>query len=202
MEMSKWSAEKIPADCKIASRKPEMSFIYSGREFYGVYRVPEVNLDSLKAGLKPDLVTFGLDPMSLSQTTFFSTVCKDATYFVQGDDNSFVGVYQMDAAKAGQVLPAMKAAGLSLDMNVLQTLQAKAASGMPLHVTDPDQLAQMLVKNNVQYVILNSPNLFSTIHRYLTLLQLKYPQSLSVVHAIGQQQAQTMLVKVDKNQFN
>jgi len=202
MEMSQWSAKQIPTDCQIASRKPEMSFIYTGREFYGVYRLPEVNMDTLKAMIKPDQIVIGLDPMKMSQTPVFGYVCKDVLCFVQGEDNSFVGVYHMDATKAGKLLPELKAAGLTVDRNVIQSLDSKAASGIALHVTDPEMLAQQFLKNNVQYIILNSPNLFSTMHRYVSFLQFKYPKSLSIVHAIGQQQAQTMLLKFDKEQLN
>jgi hypothetical protein len=204
MEMNKWSAQNVPAEWNIASRKSEMSFVYTGREFYGVYSVPEVNLDTLKSMIKPNDVVFGVNTMQLiqSQSPVFGQICKDVLCFVQADDNSFVGVYQMDAAKAGQVLSEIKSMGIPVDMNVLQSLQSKAGAGMTLHVTDPERLAQQFVRNKVRYIVLNSPNLFSTLYRYLTYLQLKYPQSLSTVHVIGREPAQTTLVEFRHEQLH
>jgi hypothetical protein len=195
MEMSQWSSKNVPTDVAIASRKPEMSFIYTGREFYGIYSFPEVNLDSIRGKIRPDLVAFGIDPMRLMSLPLFSTFSKDVLCFVQGADNSFVGVYQMDAAKAGALIPQLKAVNLTVDLQIMQTLQSKAQSGLEMHVTDPEKLVFQLQKNNVRFIILNSQYLFQTIHRYLTFIQLKYPQSLSTVHSIGQSPTEAMLIQ-------
>jgi hypothetical protein len=52
IKMSRWAAENVPKDMNIGSRKPSISFIYSGKEFIGLYRVPSDNADSLLANLK------------------------------------------------------------------------------------------------------------------------------------------------------
>jgi hypothetical protein len=202
MEMSQWAAKEVPADYTIASRKPEMSFIYTGRVFYGIYNVPEVNMDTLKARIKPDRVLLGFDPSQLAQVQVFEQIRKDVLCFVQGTDNSFVGVYQMTAAKAESILPLVKAAQVPVDQNVMQTLNAKVASGVQMHVTDPELLVKEFVDNDIRYVILNSPNLFSTLYRYLSFIQFKYPRSLSLVHTIGQQPAHTSLVQFNQEQLN
>jgi hypothetical protein len=202
IEMSQWSAKHIPADCMIASRKPDLSFIYTERDFHGVYTVPEVNMDTLKVRIKSSMVLIGLDPAQLMQSPVFEDIRKDVLCFVQGTDNSFFGVYQMDAAKAKKVIPLIQSSQVSVDQNIMQTLDGKVAAGVNLHVIDPEMLVQDFVKNNVQFIILNSPNLFSTLYRYLTFIQLKYPRSLSTVYAIGQQQAQTTLVKFDYEQLH
>ncbi len=44
LRMSEWVGRNIPSNELVASRKPSMSYIYSkGREFYGMYRVPNRN---------------------------------------------------------------------------------------------------------------------------------------------------------------
>ncbi|MFN8254261.1 MAG: hypothetical protein U0W24_01145 [Bacteroidales bacterium] len=47
IKMSKWAAENIPQDKVIASRKPSISFIYTGRRFYGIYKVDSTDPDTL-----------------------------------------------------------------------------------------------------------------------------------------------------------
>lgn len=202
MQMSQMSAKQVPADVMIASRKPEMSFIYSGREFYGVYSVPEVTMDSIRSKFSTGSVLFGLNPMALAQTPLFQQISKSVLGFVQGTDNTITGIYQLDASTAASVLPALKTVGLTPDLQVMQTLSDKFNAGMELHVVDPEKLVQQFVKNNVRFVILNSPNLFGTLYRYLMFLQLKYPQSLTNVNAIGKDQAQTVLVEFHPENLN
>ena len=202
MEMSQMAAKQVPADVMIASRKPDMSFIYSGREFYGIYSVPEVTMDSIRTKITAGSVVFGLNPMALAQTPLFPQISKYVLGFVQVNDNTLIGVYQLDASTAAQILPALKAAGLSPDLQVMQSFSVQSSQGMELHVVDPDKLAQQFVKNNIHFVILNSPNLFGTLYRYLMFLQLKYPQSLTNVNAIGKDQAQTVLVEFHPENLN
>jgi hypothetical protein len=52
IKMSRWAAEHVPEDKNIGSRKPSVSFIYTGKEFIGLYRVPGNNADSLLLDLK------------------------------------------------------------------------------------------------------------------------------------------------------
>lgn len=202
MEMNKWVAKNIPAQYNVASRKPEMSFIYTGREFYGVYSLPEVSLDTLHAMIKPGKVVFGVDPSQLTKYPVFGAISKDVLCLVQASDNSFTGVYQMDAAKAANVLPELQAAGVPVEMNVVPLLDSKAQAGLEMHVINPEQLTQQFVRNNVRYVILNSQYLFTTMHRYLSFVQLKYPQSLSTVYATGAGETQTMLVEFQSEHLN
>jgi len=47
INMSKWAAENIPQDKVIASRKPSISFIYTGRRFFGIFKVDSTDPDTL-----------------------------------------------------------------------------------------------------------------------------------------------------------
>ena len=47
INMSKWAAENIPQDKVIASRKPSISFIYTGRRFFGIFKVESTDPDTL-----------------------------------------------------------------------------------------------------------------------------------------------------------
>ncbi len=47
INMSKWAAENIPQDKIIASRKPSISFIYTGRRFFGIFKVESTDPDTL-----------------------------------------------------------------------------------------------------------------------------------------------------------
>ena len=52
IKMSQYAAKNVPEGMNIASRKPGISFIYTGREFTGIYRVPSEDPDELLNELK------------------------------------------------------------------------------------------------------------------------------------------------------
>ncbi|MCG8411128.1 MAG: hypothetical protein MI739_07580 [Bacteroidales bacterium] len=52
IKMSEWAAKNITKDVKIACRKPSISFIYTERKFYGIYRFSTQDADALLKRLK------------------------------------------------------------------------------------------------------------------------------------------------------
>jgi hypothetical protein len=63
LKMSRWCADSLPKDAKIAVRKSAMSFIYAnGREFFPVYRVYSTNADSLLEYFKTNKVSYIMLP--------------------------------------------------------------------------------------------------------------------------------------------
>lgn len=56
-EVSKWATENLPEGSYVASRKPGMSFIYGGADFYGIWNVPSEDPDELYNRLKDAGVT-------------------------------------------------------------------------------------------------------------------------------------------------
>ncbi len=58
INMSKWAAENIPDDKIIASRKPSISFIYTGRRFFGIYKVNSTDPDTLLSYLHEQKVEY------------------------------------------------------------------------------------------------------------------------------------------------
>jgi hypothetical protein len=63
LKMSRWCADSLPKDAKVAVRKAPMSFIYgNGREFFPVYRAYSTNADSILAYLKANKVEYIMRP--------------------------------------------------------------------------------------------------------------------------------------------
>ena len=47
INMCKWAAKNVPEDKNIASRKPSIAFIYTGKRFHGIYKITTQDPDSL-----------------------------------------------------------------------------------------------------------------------------------------------------------
>ncbi|MBN2755956.1 MAG: hypothetical protein JXR51_02185 [Bacteroidales bacterium] len=58
IKMCKWVADNIPENERIACRKPNISFIYTNRRFYGIYKVNSENADTLLQNLYKNNVKY------------------------------------------------------------------------------------------------------------------------------------------------
>jgi len=205
MLMSQWAAENTPKEYKTASRKPEMSFIYSGRPFYGIYSVKEVSLDDLKAKIINGKILFGSDIESIMRLPFYGAISKNLIGVVQANDNTITGLYQLEQSQSAEIIDEIRKNGLNPDMSPVQTLESKIGKGIVLSCIDPDLLVKMLIDNKAKYMILpslrmnpaqNTGQILTTMHRYLGWVQLKYPSSIRLVHSIGTSE-QSQLIEFD-----
>ena len=58
IKMSQWAAKNISEDVLIACRKPNISFIYAKRKFFGIYRIKTEDPDELLNTLKEKNVKY------------------------------------------------------------------------------------------------------------------------------------------------
>lgn len=210
MLMSQWAAKNTPPEFTTASRKPEMSFIYSGRPFYGIYSVKEVALNDLKSKAVAGNTVFGVDVESVMRLPFYGTISKFLFGVVQASDNTIIGLYQLSNQQSANVINEIGKTGLKIDLSPFNTFETKSKMGIKLNYIDPDLLVKMLKDNKAKYMILpsirmnpseNTGQILTTMHRYIGWVQLKYPSSLRLVHTIGKSE-QAQLVEFDFQNMN
>lgn len=101
IQMSKWAAQNIPEDVKIAARKPTVSFIYSGgREYHGIYRIPTQDADSLLMHLSENNVKYvivgSIRKYAQYKTEYTVNTVARYLYFIQQEyPDAFVRVHQI-----------------------------------------------------------------------------------------------------------
>ena len=200
LKMSEWVGENLPDDVRVASRKPSLSFIYSkGKEFYGIYRMPLENGDSIIDRFKKErrnVCIFdltGLNNKNLpGQALFLLRRSVDA---VIGQNNGLYGIHQFDNAIDNPVVNICQEYGIQ---NYLEpdTFRKVLRQGKENYYgVYPDSLLNNLRKNNVDYVIMANlrmnPNMktnrtINTIRRYLYYIEIKYFNLFTVVKQIGE----------------
>ena len=88
INMSIWAAKNVPDSVMIASRKPNISFIYTKRRFRGIYKVPQnTNPDSLLQNLYDHNVKFvimaSLRKYEAQKTKFTINTINRYLYYIQ-----------------------------------------------------------------------------------------------------------------------
>jgi len=217
IEMSKYAAKKVPSNEVIACRKPEISFVYTGAKFFGIYNIPTIALDTFLVSLKVpsteklvglDLAKIGENPntqlahhLLINYTkAFINANLLDENKTAK--DSKVIGVYVLPSGVADTLLPKVQATGVGFVDDIPAVLHQIQRDNWSYAIQDPEAMLKTLKDNNVHYVILaslrkvpqyNTGEIISTIHRYLYFLQLKYPTIVSQMHVIGDSEPATLL---------
>jgi hypothetical protein len=219
LQMSEWAAKNVPGEYMIACRKPEISFIYTERKFYGIMKVPASTLDSIFKDKTDSLVytMIHLKPLTLLPHRPDLKYCKYLQGIVSGefaladttvDDSNFAGIYAMPKSVLDEMRNDPLIKGVAKEVPDAKTwIQEQLKKDADISITKPDELYNLLKKSKVKYAILASlrlnPNVYTgniitTLHRYLYFIQLKYPENFREVQKFGEDESSTLIeIKLD-----
>ncbi|MDR2384889.1 MAG: hypothetical protein LBD80_04390 [Tannerella sp.] len=205
IKMSRWANNNLPKDAVIASRKPSISYIYTGRNFFGIFNVPQETLDNViqKYNSKnPDTVFYMLDMskesmMKLSSFLQYQIMPRnEKRYTIEGKESGHIGIYAVDKLLVDEGLT-----GMLDSMNISYTSdfdgfikQFRETDGINYTIINSDVLYNVLVDNNVKYLLLPKIRLYTmqntgyyvnTVHQFVNFINIKYPRSFRMIHSIG-----------------
>jgi hypothetical protein len=199
LKMSEWAADNVPEESMIASRKPSMSFIYGdGRSFYGVYRFPSIPADTVLSRMaakttrpivvnERELSTGGIPRQMVLGMR------RGVESFLSLGDSMYSVYFFPDEARDGFIsMLEQYDVRYDTDLDILN--RKLAQSGKPGLAVVPDTLVNMLLRNNVDYIIRGSLRLnpaqktervINTVHRYMYYMEQKYLGIFSQVSQVG-----------------
>jgi hypothetical protein len=219
IQMSKWAAKNIPQDQKIASRKPEISFVYSGRRFTGISKVPVVLLDTFLQRIKPDTSVFmavRLKKLNESKQMLSGVLSNKIYAVVSGefsfgdnetDNSNVICIYRLTKPEFEIWSKKIREENIYLETNIEAWLTDMHGKKTDFVISSPDELLQNLRNNQIRYILLgslrlnpyeNTGNIINTIHRYLYFIQLKYPTAFKEINKFGTDEVAS-LVEVNLN---
>lgn len=210
-ETSAWAAENLPKDVAIASRKPSMSFIYSGgREFYGINKVPQYNKDSIINRLSQyPSEYFILNMSELKQKQFpyeyFIAIRPYIKFMFLGADRRMVEktanpkyqaftLFNPPANLIKEISGELAKYNIKIYSNLTAFNTELNNSGAQYFAVDPDGLMQKLKDNNIKYILAgslrNNPaikdgSIINTMQSYMDYTRLKYPNAFKPIKQFG-----------------
>jgi hypothetical protein len=206
IQASKQAAQKVPESVNIAARKPSTSTIYGNRPFYGIYAVPSVPKDTLNTwNPAPGKSVFIINLTNLTSSRI-SVISEYLTFVAQGimDINGVVtqvvGIYEINSNDTVSIN------ALTNDKNIQYTSDYKQFRENFFKNSDnllysPRLMLDRLKQANVRYMILaslrtnaaaNTGNIINTMHRYLDIMQLKYPNIAVAKYSVGKTEPATL----------
>lgn len=199
LRLSEWVGKNLPDTALVASRKPSMSFIYSGgRDFYAMYRFPQQEPLSFMNSLKQRVGELIVIPNAQFESTVPAPIQlelkRSAIGFV-AEGNDIYGLYRGTEPERSAILQATESFGLPV-LTTDSLMRRVKNSSQSCFAVSPDTLMNTLRKNGVDYALIaslranpnqNTGNIINTMQRYFYFIERKYPGILTLVQQVGDQ---------------
>lgn len=200
IKMCQWASENTSDTVSIACRKPSIAFIYGERPFYGIYKLPVINADTMLVDLEKNNTAYFV--MKMKQWSnenippmLRATCMMQNIGFINGGSEHFYGIYQLPDEKPDSLLAELQKHNIKYRFDGKKILEELKNENIAYFGQDADYLLNRLIENNVRYIIManlrkyesrKTKHTINTIRRYLYYIQLKYPHRLKQIHRIGQ----------------
>ena len=208
VKMSRWTNENLDKNVIIASRKPTISYIYTGRDFYGIYNVPNISIDDvidnkipeysfLVVELQPNNdILDNLDPYM----QYIFTTKGESSFFINNKKINNAISYKIEKSLVTDELITFFDENninytFDYDAFLKQYINDKSNG---FQIVEPDALLKIIKDSNIRYFILakiriytpeNTGYFVNTIHQYINFIQLKYPGRFNLIHTIGKDES-------------
>ena len=210
IKMSRWANDNLDKNAVIASRKPTISYAYTGRDFFGIYNAPHVAIsDILKryheekeeniyltvevTQNSPNLKT--LEPF----LQYVFTTKSGGSFLINDKKITFAFVFKIEKSLITEdLINYLNTNNINYSINFdVFIKQYSDDKNILYQIIDPDILLQLITENNIRYFILakirlytaqNTGQYINTIHQYLSYIQFKYPNRFKLIHNIGKEE--------------
>lgn len=224
IKMSEWIAKNIPEEEMVAARKPEISFVYSGRGFYGIYNVATMNPDTFLTSLtaNPEMKVVGVNLMQITESPQLQTFQSVSAPYLHASlnasllsedyrvlDSRVLGVYLVPDLLLDSMMMLGNNLGVEFVDDIPTLVQQFLRENWQFAIHNPDEMLNELKRENVRYFMLaslrknptvNNGEIITTLHRYIYFIQLKYPNIYEQVHSIGVTEP-TTLIKLNLQKY-
>jgi hypothetical protein len=208
IEMSRWANRNLDKDAVIVSRKPSISYVYTGRNFMGIFNVPFETTEGIMQKYnseKTNTVFIAIDLAkgmlanleSALQYVIFTQ--NEGKFTIDSKEIKSAGIYAFDKETLTKEFTDWLT---SLDIHYTTDIEAfikqyREADGRNYNIICPETLYNILKNNNARYLLLpkirlytpqNTGRYVNTIHQYATFINMKYPNSFNLIHTIGKEE--------------
>ena len=211
IKMSRWANDNLDKNAVIASRKPSISYAYAGRDFSGIFSVPHVAVSDIEKKYQEENEENIFLTVETSQNSSNLKVLESfmqyvfitkngGSFSINGKKFDYAFVYKIPKTFfAEDIINFLNTNNINYSFNFDVFLKQYIDDKSILyHIVDPDALLYSIKENNIKYFILakirlytaqNTGQYVNTIHQYLSLIQLKYPNSFRMIHTIGKEES-------------
>jgi hypothetical protein len=207
IRMSQWANDHLDKNAVIASRKPTISYVYTGRDFFGIYNLPSDNLNNVTAQIekeKDENVFLIIDiskkaPSDLGPFIHYLLLTgNDGKILINNESVNVAGIFQIPKSMFNEnLIHTFDSLGINYTSDHERFLKQYDDNAQNCRVVALDMLLKTIKDNHIKYLLLpklrayppqNTGRYISTIHQYVSFIQAKYPGSFLLIHTIGKEE--------------
>jgi hypothetical protein len=204
IQASKLAAKETPASVKIAVRKPGTSTIYANRPFHGIFHVPSVPKDTLytwKPATGKTVFIMDLASKEMPDMPEYLTFVADGKTQINGVESQIAGIFEINSNDSTIVRTIADSLGVAYTQDYGRYRDDFLKNSDNL-LYSPESMLNSLKNANVRYMILaslrinpasNTGYIINTLHRYLHIMQLKYPDIAVQKFSVGKDEPATVI---------
>ncbi len=206
IRMSRYVSDKIPSDEIVGCRKPSLAFLYSSREFAGIYREPDWNIDSLSETDSLVVMKFA-DFSKLSKLTNLDKAeSKILAVFMSirvlkpnlnYNKNTLYCLVDMSRLNNSLFLRLLYKTSSFIDYDIHKHREYLT----DIKYTNPTQLIKNLKSRGIDYLMVGNlrtnakvadGRVIGTIRRQVVHINFMYPNFLELIHTIGKEESSSL----------
>jgi hypothetical protein len=207
IKMCRWTDKNLPKDAVIASRKPSISYIYTGRKYAGIFNCPNAVLedvindynssnltDSVFVAL-PMLQSGGIN--SYIHFYFISQNNNNGGFVINGQAIRNVMLCKVKREEfVSRIAPLLDEEKINYTVDI-ENFIGQIKNYDSYQIVNPETLLGIIKSQNIKYLLLpkirvhtgyNSGVYVTTIHQYVAYISIKYPGSFPLIHTIGKEE--------------
>lgn len=210
IKMCRWANDNLEKDAVIVSRKPSISYVYTGRDFQGLYNVPYVNIQEVANQYQAEkerytFLTIDMtkqNSLSNELTPFLQYVIvskKGGSFQINHNNISSALVFRIEKSyMTEEFLQFLSENELNYTLDYEPFIKQYIDDNLIRYqIINPDVLYKNLIDLNVKYLILAKIRLYTaqntglfinTIHQYANFIHFKYPNRFQLIHSIGKEE--------------
>jgi 4-amino-4-deoxy-L-arabinose transferase-like glycosyltransferase len=209
IKMCRWANDHFDKDAVIVSRKPSMSYVYTGRPFHGIYNVPYQNINEVVRQYAEEKDRFRFVVAELQNTHLIDLAPFIESVFLSKGESVFqlngtkcrtAIVYKINhSQRSEEELAALfetNQINYTFDYETFLDQYVKD-DRVRYQIISPDVLLKAVRDQHIKYLLLprirvytpqNTGRFINTIHQYIFFIQLKYPDMFRIIHTIGKEE--------------
>jgi hypothetical protein len=185
-----------------------MSYVYTGRQFHGIYSVPRRNLDDVAEQyrkekdqylfLVAEVKNVPLTGLASFMELFFVSSATDGNMIINDSKVNAAIVYKINkSVNTEAVTDLLKTNNMNFTFDYEAFLEQFLKNNIQHQIFDPDLLLNYIKEHRIKYLLLprlriytsqNTGKFINTIHQYVNYIQFKYPNSFKIIHTIGKEE--------------
>ncbi|MDR0844118.1 MAG: hypothetical protein LBN71_02770 [Tannerella sp.] len=198
MKASQWAAKNLDKNAVIASRKPTMSKVYTGRDFFGIQGAETAPMEELvsffanKTEERTNVIA-DISKSTLNGEPIRYILNTRNQFSINGQATNALCVFAIPNDELETVIHLFEEHQMNYTFDCDDILKQCNTIGN-YRIYNPEAMAQFLIANQIDYLLLaklrtdptqNTGLYINNVHRYIWYISLKYQDMFNTIQTIG-----------------